>query len=132
MKKPVYPSGMSRVERRKLRDEYAAFLMSRKQEGRPVQVKVVERVIVETVKPDLSDTLAKMEAAAARAAQPGVNIPERIKEFADENLTPAQNREAMLKRLSDLGNLIQMGLGTTENKAEYAAYNASMDWLRGA
>jgi len=132
MKKPVYPSGMPRVERRKLRDEYAAFLMNRKQEGRPVQVKVVERVIVETVKPDLSDTLAKMEAAAARAAQPGVNIPERIKEFADENLTPAQNREAMLKRLSDLGNLIQMGLGTTENKAEYAAYNASMDWLRGA
>ena len=80
MEKPVYPSGMSRAERRKLRDEYAAFLMSRKQEGRPVQVKVVERVIEKTVKPDLSGTLAKMEAAAARAAQPEYNFKRELLE----------------------------------------------------
>ena len=139
MEKPVYPSGMPRVERRKLRDEYAAFLMNRKQEGRPVQVKVVERVIVETVKPDLSDTLAKMEAAAARAAQPGANIPPAIKELMDENLTDEQNVEKLRQRWSELtGRNVALASGsqvfeplTDAERKELTTLN-SWDKLRGA
>lgn len=62
----------------------------------------VDRVIKE--KTDLTDTLAKMEAAAARAAQPGANIPPAIKELMDENLTDEQNVERLRRRWAALTN----------------------------
>ena len=133
MERPIFrEEGHEQESAREYADRKAIWIGIKRGDIKPPRPIETIKTVVVREKADLSDTLARMEAAAARAAQPGANIPERIKEFADENLTPAQNREAMLKRLSDLGNLIQMGLGTTENKAEYAAYNASMDWLRGA
>lgn len=68
-----------------------------------IQHKLVEKIVYREG-PDLSDTLAKMEAVAAKGAQPGANIPPAIKELMDDNLTDEQNVERLRQRWAALTN----------------------------
>ena len=104
----------------------------------PRPIETIKTVVVRE-KADLSDTLAKMEAAAARAAQPGANIPPAIKELMDENLTDEQNVEKLRQRWSELtGRNVALASGsqvfeplTDAERKELTTLN-SWDKLRGA
>lgn len=71
--------------------------------------RIIEKVVYVKVKDtkaeqQLADTLKGMEAAAARAAQPGANVPPAIAALMDKNLTHDQNVEKLRQRWAALTN----------------------------
>jgi len=143
MDKPRRLPNETQADWRVRRNAYADYLTNRKTEHRvKVIVKEVpgpELIVEKMVKdPALADTLARMEAVAAKTAQPGAKVPPAIQALMDDNLTHEQNVEKLRRRWSDLtGRNVAVASGskvfeplTDAERTELSTLN-SWDKLRG-